>query len=303
MNLLLNVKLKAQKIKFKAHGSGDHKPYRSRLVMEDKKNSWITIYFTFKNRIIKCFETYKQKRISGSGFTITEWVVGKELLAIDCNKQHAYCTIIPNNVRKFSCKVSTSKQSVYLSCANEILRNRLLTALQPVVQIQNRVHDMHSSPLCAFCGEKGKKKYLPLIDTSYLPAPFAATTDKVCLDCFHENDETRRRNVTGNVVNVRRTHAILHSEQQTYYNAMPCKPLLPNVGTVDSFVTDIKRECKSKGVVLPAPQVDLVELGKKKEKVLYRPVNGRLEQKLEWRRQKESNFVTDEHVRLDLEKT
>jgi len=88
-----------------------------------------------------------------------------------------------------------------------------------------------------------------------------------------------------------------------FTNAMPQKSMLPpSTGNIDSFINDIKRECLANKVRLPAPQVDLIELGKKKVKAQYRPINGRLENKFEWRRQKESNYVVDEHVRLDFMK-
>lgn len=141
-----------------------------------------------------------------------------------------------------------------------------------------------------------------MVDVTYLPAPFASVSDKVCVGCYSENDETRRREVNSNVVDVRRKPGeLLHSEMQMYCNAMPNKGLLPkSVAGVESYVNDIRRECRGRGVRLPAPRVDLIELGKKKARAEYRPVNGRLENNMDWRKQKESNYVVDEHVRLEF---
>jgi len=204
VKVLGNIKMKAKKIKRKAVGIG-HKPYRTRLQIIDPADSktWLTAYLTFKNYKLTCHHTSLVKKSSGTGVTYKEWVVGKLIVELNC-EQSARITILPSNVKEFACKVETEKRSVYIACSNEVLRNRLLRGLQPVCTMTSYAGAPTPNPICAFCGRKGCEKYVPRTDVSLLPAPFASVSDKVCEGCWRENDETRRREVTANVVDVRR---------------------------------------------------------------------------------------------------
>ena len=85
-------------------------------------------------------------------------------------------------------------------------------------------------------------------------------------------------------------------------HALPYKSMLPRNSNFESYVRETKSRCIESGIAVPAERVDLIELGKKRAKAAQRFVDGRLEDNYEWRRKKESNFVTEKFVVKDLTK-
>ncbi|GMI24471.1 hypothetical protein TeGR_g14695 [Tetraparma gracilis] len=186
-----------------------------------------------------------------------------------------------------------------------VMRNQFLKAVQPIIKCVGRPTDMMPSVICCCCGAKNAC-YVPspAPRNMFLPAPFYIASKKICTECFAENAETGRRELSANAVDVKRAvgSGVCHSEMKMWCDGLPAATVLPRGGNREAFAREVKARCVDNGVELPAVRVNLFELGKKNKVRDKRGVDGRLEDNYEWRRKKERGFVVEKFVVKDLEK-
>ncbi|GMH83454.1 hypothetical protein TrST_g442 [Triparma strigata] len=306
-NLMMMARAKrvAKKTKEKARGTG-HKAYRCRLEILHK-GKYRPAWMVFKSGVIKCHETHKEKVVNNVGVTQIEWPVGKVLLELDVSSAEAYISVIPENVKPNAVKVSTSFNSIYFSSPNPTVRDRFLKGIQQVVKLSpNRPGaGMLQHIICCCCSIKNST-YLPAPPPTslYLPAPFYLSSKMICTSCSSENSETRRRELSANVLNPFRKvgDSTCHSQMKMWTPCLPYKSQLPLNANFESYVREVKSRCVDSGIKIPASRVNLIELGKKRPKQLKRSVDGRLEDVYEWRKRKEANFVVEKFTVKDLTK-
>lgn len=176
------------------------------------------------------------------------------------------------------------------------MRNRFLRAIQPLVSVETRPKDMLPYAICCCCSVKGQSFLpAPAPEKLFLPTPFIVASKMMCSDCFEENEETGRRELMANVVNLTRKvgEGVCHSQMKMWTHTLPSQTVLPRGANIDSYVRETKSRCIDSGIMLPALRVSLVELGKRRPKASKRGVDGRLEDDFNWRRTRESNFVVE----------